>query len=84
MIIPGVKRANTKKNTKYSNTSYGEVPERPNMWHIFEKGMFKGIKNDNPMNFQINGEFCKIDISDTTSSRKLINNNWRSLRLKET
>ena len=22
-------------NTKYTNTAYGEVPERPNMWHIF-------------------------------------------------
>ena len=24
-------------NTKYTNTAYAEVPERPNMWNIFEK-----------------------------------------------
>ena len=41
MIFPCVKRANTKiQNTntqkqKYINKSYDEVPERPNMWHIF-------------------------------------------------
>ena len=24
-------------NTKYTNTAYDEVPERPNKWYIFEK-----------------------------------------------
>ena len=39
MIIPGVKRANKNTNTKYTNTSYGEVPERPNMWQKPESGV---------------------------------------------
>ena len=32
---------------KYTNTAYDEVPERPNMCHIFER--FKDIKNDIPV-----------------------------------
>ena len=24
-------------NTKYTNTAYDKVPERPNIWYIFEK-----------------------------------------------
>ena len=37
MIFPRVRRANAKDtNTKYTNTAYDEVPERPNKWHIFE------------------------------------------------
>ena len=31
-------------NTKYTNTSYGEVQERPDMWHIFEKGIVQGYQ----------------------------------------
>ena len=27
---------------KYTNTAYDEVPERPNMWHIFEKRIVQG------------------------------------------
>ena len=27
---------------KYTNTAYDEVPERPNMWHIFEKRSVQG------------------------------------------
>ena len=34
---------------KYTNTAYNEVPERPNMWYIFEKRIVQGIKNDIPM-----------------------------------
>ena len=56
MIFPCVKRANTKNtNTKftntayykihkYTNTAYDEMPERPNMWYIFEKRIFQGYK----------------------------------------
>merc|ERR1711974_361143 len=29
---------------KYTNTAYDEVPERPNMWHIFEKRIFQGYQ----------------------------------------
>jgi len=29
---------------KYTNTAYDEVPERPNMWHIFEKRIVQGHK----------------------------------------
>ena len=40
------KNTNTKyTNTqihKYKNTAYDEVPEGPNMWYIFEKGIVKG------------------------------------------
>ena len=34
------KHQNTKykiRNTKYTNTTYKEVPERPSMWYIYEK-----------------------------------------------
>ena len=27
---------------KYTNKAYGVVPERPNMWHIFEKRIVQG------------------------------------------
>ena len=27
---------------KYTNTAYDKVPERPNMWHIFEKRIVQG------------------------------------------
>ena len=27
---------------KYTNTAYHKVPERPNMWYIFEKGIVQG------------------------------------------
>ena len=30
-------RKYTNTNTKYTNTAYDEVPERPNMWYISEK-----------------------------------------------
>ena len=29
-------------NTKYTNTTYNEVPETPNLWHIFEKRIIQG------------------------------------------
>ena len=45
MTFPFVKRANTKNtDTKYTNTAYGEVAERPNMWYIFEKRIVQGFK----------------------------------------
>ena len=41
IIVPCVKHAITKiqiQNTQCTNTSYDEVPERPSMWYIYEKG----------------------------------------------
>ena len=32
------------RNYKYTNTAYDEVPERPNMWYIFEKRIFQGYQ----------------------------------------
>ena len=29
---------------KYTNTAYDEVPERPNMWYIFEKMIVQGYQ----------------------------------------
>ena len=29
---------------KYTNTAYDKVPERPNMWYIFEKRIFQGYQ----------------------------------------
>ena len=29
---------------KYTNTAYDEVPERLNVWHIFEKGIVQGCQ----------------------------------------
>ena len=29
---------------KYTNTACGKVPERPNMWHIFEKRIVQGYQ----------------------------------------
>ena len=29
---------------KYTNTAYDEAPERPNMWHVFEKRIVQGSK----------------------------------------
>merc|ERR1712198_385251 len=38
LIIPSVSCTNTQIQIhKYTNTAYGEVLERPNMWYIFEK-----------------------------------------------
>ena len=31
-------------NTKFTNTVYDEVPERPNMWYIFEKRIVQGFE----------------------------------------
>ena len=48
IIIPCAERAKTKiQNTqihKYTNTAYDEVPERPNMWYIFEKRIVQGYQ----------------------------------------
>ena len=38
---------NTNTNIhKYINTAYDKVPERPNMWYIFEKRIVQGYKKD--------------------------------------
>ena len=29
---------------KYTNTAYDKVPERPNMWHIFEERIVQGYQ----------------------------------------
>ena len=45
MIFPCVKHANTKIQIyKYTNTAYDKVPERPSMWHIFEKRIVQGYQ----------------------------------------
>merc|ERR1711951_275212 len=31
-------------NTTYTNTAYDKVPERPNMWYIFEKRIGQGYQ----------------------------------------
>ena len=50
MIFTCVKRANTKIQIhKYTNTAYDKVPDRPNMWYIFEKRTVQGFKNYVPM-----------------------------------
>ena len=41
MQIQKYKYTNTQIH-KYTNTAYDEVPERPNMWHIFEKRIVQG------------------------------------------
>ena len=61
MIFPRVKHANTKIQIhKYTNTSYDEVTERPNMWYIFEKGIVQGYQNDISMN-----QTCKYKNTNT-------------------
>ena len=37
-------RTHKNTNTKYTNTAYNEVPERPNMWYIFEKRIVQGYE----------------------------------------
>ena len=40
-------RKYTNTNTqiqKYTNTAYDKVPERPNMWYIFEKRIVQGYQ----------------------------------------
>ena len=45
MIFTCVKRANTKIQLhKYTNTAYGKVPERSNMWYIFEMRIVQGYQ----------------------------------------
>ena len=42
IIFTYVERTNTKK--KYTNTAYDEVPEKPNIWYIFEKRIVQGYQ----------------------------------------
>ena len=45
MIFPCAEHTNTKiQKHKYTNTAYDEVPERPNMCHIFEKRIVQGYQ----------------------------------------
>ena len=45
IISPCAEHTNTKIQIhKYTNTAYEEVPERPNMWHIFEKRIVQGYQ----------------------------------------
>ena len=45
MIPSCVKRANTQIQIhKYTNRAYHKVPERPNMWYIFEKRILQGYQ----------------------------------------
>merc|ERR1711888_41466 len=45
LIIPSVSYTNTQIQIhKCTNTAYDEVPERPNMWYIFEKRIFQGYQ----------------------------------------
>ena len=45
IIFPCVKHANTKIQIHtYKNTAYDQVPETPNMWHIFEKRIVQGYQ----------------------------------------
>ena len=45
MILSCVKRANTQIQIhKYTNRAYHKVPERPNMWYIFEKRIVQGYQ----------------------------------------
>ena len=45
MMIPCDKRPNTKNtHSKYTNTAYDEVPERPKIWYIFEKRIVQGCQ----------------------------------------
>ena len=43
MQIQKYKYTNTQIH-KYTNTAYDEVPERPNMWYIFEKRIVQGYQ----------------------------------------
>ena len=40
-------------NTKYTNIAYNKVPERPNMWHIFEKRIVQGYQNHIPIQYKL-------------------------------
>merc|ERR1711981_808541 len=45
LILPSVSCTNTQIQIhKYTNTAYEEVPERPNMWYIFEKRIVQGYQ----------------------------------------
>merc|ERR1712208_114860 len=47
IIFPCVERTNTKIQIhKYTNTAYDEVPERPNMWYIFEERIVQGYQKN--------------------------------------
>ena len=45
LILPSGSCTNTQIQIhKYTNTAYDEVPERPNMCHIFEKRIVQGYQ----------------------------------------
>ena len=44
-MLPSVSYTNTEIHIhKYTYTAYNKVPERPNMWHIFEKKIVQGYQ----------------------------------------
>merc|ERR1711989_71585 len=73
-------RAHKYKNTnsqihKYTNTAYEEVPERPNMWYIFEKRIVQGYQKlySNVPNAQIQKYKYKIHKYTNTQIHKYTN-----------
>ena len=42
-MLPSVSYTNTQIH-KYTNPAYDKVPERPNMWYIFEKRIVQGYQ----------------------------------------
>ena len=66
IIFPCVKHANTKIQIHtYKNTAYDQVPETPNMWHIFEKRIVQGYQkwcwctDDNSL-IMMHWQYCYI------------------------
>ena len=58
---------------KYTNTAYDEVPERPNMWYIFEERIVQGLQKSYPhvSNMQIQKYKYKIHKYTNTAYDKL-------------
>ena len=48
-MFKAIKNDTQMQKYKYANTSYDEVPERPNMWYIFEKRIIQGYQKYIPM-----------------------------------
>ena len=66
MTFPFVERTYTKKY-KYTNTTYDEVPERPNMWYIFEKRIVQGYEKG--YSCVSNAKMQKIQIHKYTNAQ---------------
>merc|ERR1711989_229113 len=59
-------------NTKYTNTAYDEVPERPSMWYIFEKRIVQGFQKfySHVSNAQIQKYKYKIHITKHNKTKQ--------------